>query len=506
MSIRYNRAVNDEARTATNLRLRPPNAFSAKRLRALAYHYAVAMGTVALVVAVYVRLPVVPTTVALTLLLVVLGVASRWGLTVATTTAIVATLAFNYYFLPPVRTFTIADPQNWIALLAFLTSAILASRLSERARREAENANRRRKEVERLYLLSQQLLATENVMQLLNNIPHYIRDAFGLQGAAMYLPKRKQVYRTGLRHPELSEEQLEAVSGRGEIVVDEEQQLCFVPLRVGVRAVGSLGLAGGVLSRETLEAVGSLIAISIEHAGAVETLTRAEATRESERLRSALLDSVTHEFRTPLTAIKVSVTTLLSPDPVSPEAAQELLTIINEETDRLNRLVGEAAEMAQLDAQQVELRREPYSVDKVFQSALERAKQVLCGREVKLVVPENLPPVRVDLERIAEVLVQLLENAAKYSPAGTPITISAEQTGKNVTISVADRGPGIDDLEQSLIFEKFYRGRDQRYRVQGTGMGLAIAKAIVEAHGGGLGVTSQAGSGSVFYFTVPVGG
>ena len=162
--------------------------------------------------------------------------------------------------------------------------------------------------------------------------------------------------------------------------------------------------------------------------------------------------------------------------------------------------------MAQLDAQQVELRREPYSVDKVFQSALERAKQVLCGREIKLVVPENLPPVRVDLERIAEVLVQLLENAAKYSPAGTPITISAEQTGKNVTISVADRGPGIDDLEQSLIFEKFYRGRDQRYRVQGTGMGLAIAKAIVEAHGGGLGVTSQAGSGSVFYFTVPVGG
>jgi two-component system sensor histidine kinase KdpD len=285
--------------------------------------------------------------------------------------------------------------------------------------------------------------------------------------------------------------------------VDEERQLCFVPLRIGVRPVGSLGLEGAVLSRETLEAVGSLIAISIERAGAVETLTRAEAARESEQLRSALLDSVTHEFRTPLTSIKASVTALLSPTQIDPEGQRELLTIIDEETDRLNRLVGEAAEMAQLDAQQVELRRETYAVQQVVEVALEKTKQGLAGREVKLHLPESLPPVRIDLERIAEVLVQFLENAVKYSTPGTPITISAEPAGKMLAFSVADRGPGIDDMEQSLIFEKFYRGRDQRYRVQGTGMGLAIAKAIVEAHGGSIGVTSQLGSGSVFHFTVP---
>ena len=454
----------------------------------------------------YRRLPDVnPTTVALTFLLVVLLLASRWGLTIAITTAVVATLAFNYYFLPPLHTFTIAEPQNWIALLAFLTSAIVASRLSERARREMLNATRRRKEVERLYSLSQQLLATDNVMELLNSIPSYVLEAFGLKAAAMYLPKRKEVYRTGVDHPELSQEELESVSGRGELVVDVNKQLCFVPLRVGVRPVGSLGLEGGVLSRETLEAVGSLIAISIERAGAVETLTRAEAARESEQLRSALLDSVTHEFRTPLTSIKASVTTLLSPSPLDSEGQRELLTVIDEETDRLNRLVGEAAEMAQLDAQQVELRRETYPVRRVVEAALEQSKQGLAGREIKLQFPESLPPIRVDLERIAEVLSQLLENAAKYSPAGTPITISAEPAGKMVSISVADRGPGIDDMEQSLIFEKFYRGRDQRYRVQGTGMGLAIAKAIVEAHGGTIGVTSQLGSGSVFHFTVPAG-
>jgi two-component system, OmpR family, sensor histidine kinase KdpD len=480
-------------------------AFSRQRAKVLLYRYVVAIGTVAVVVFAYRRLPVNPTTVALTFLLVVLGVASRWGLTISTTTAVVATLAFNYYFLPPVRTFTIADPQNWIALIAFLGSAIVASRLSERARREALNATGRRKEVERLYLLSQQLLATENMMNLLNSIPHFVRDAFGLKAAAMYLPKRKEVYRTELQSPELSQEQLESVIGRGEVVVDDEQQLCFVPLRIGVRPVGSLGLEGALLSRETLEAVGSLIAISIERAGAMETLARAEAARESEKLRSALLDSVTHEFRTPLTAIKVSVTTLLSPDPIAAEAREELLTVINEETDRLNRLVGEAAEMAQLDAQQVELRRESHAFREVLQAALERSKQALSRRDVKLQIPESLPPVRVDLERIAEVLVQLLENAAKYSPPGTPITITADAIGNVMTISVADQGPGIEDLEQSLIFEKFYRGRDQRYRVQGTGMGLAIAKAIVEAHGGIMGVTSQVGSGSVFYFTLPMG-
>ncbi len=463
------------------------------------------MAAIAIVTVVYRRLPDINhTTIALTFLLVVLGVASRWGLTIATTTAVVATLAFNYYFLPPIGTLTIADPQNWVALSAFLVSAILASRLSARARRETLNATRRRKEVERLYSLSQDLLATENVMEMLNSIPRLVRDAFGLKAAAMYLPKRKEIYRTGIDHPELSEEQLESVSGRGELTVDEEKQLCFVPLRVGVKPVGSLGLEGAVLSRETLEAVGSLVAISIERAGAVETLTRTEASRESEKLRTALLDSVTHEFRTPLTAIKLSVTTLLTTPNMEPDGKKELLTVINEETDRLNHLVGEAAEMAQLDAQQVELRRESHEVRAVIEAGLERSKQALSGREVNVRVPDNLPPVSVDLERIAEVLAQLLENAAKYSPAGTPIRISAEVAGKMVTISVADRGPGIDDLELSLIFEKFYRGKDQRYRVQGTGMGLAIAKAIVEAHGGTIGLTSQLGSGSVFHFTVPV--
>jgi two-component system sensor histidine kinase KdpD len=236
----------------------------------------------------------------------------------------------------------------------------------------------------------------------------------------------------------------------------------------------------------------------------VEKLGKAEASRQSENLRTALLDSVTHELRTPLTGIKAAVTSLLSDFQLDAAQRRDLLTVINEEADRLDRLVEEATEMAQLDAQGVELHRQPVSIRSVIDSAIEQSKSVLGQHPVEVRGPESLPTVRMDPARIIEVLRQLLENAAKYAPPQSPITITAEATGSQLITSVGDRGPGIDDFEQALIFDKFYRGRDQRYRVQGTGMGLAIAKAIVEAHGGSLGVTSQLGQGSVFHFKVPL--
>ncbi len=208
-----------------------------------------------------------------------------------------------------------------------------------------------------------------------------------------------------------------------------------------------------------------------------------------------------------LTAIKASVTSLLGSPNHSPEERQELLTIIDEESDRLNRLIGEAAEMAQLDASKVEFRFASAPIANVVAEALDEMKQLLAQHPVEVRIPAGLPNARVDPPHIKEVLVHLIENAAKYSPAGAPIRITAEakDNGQMLNISIADRGPGIDDFEQSLVFEKFYRGRNQRVQVHGTGMGLAICKAIVEAHGGRLGVTSQLGHGSVFYFSLPVG-
>lgn len=448
---------------------------------------------------------VIPTTVAMTFLVAVLVVSAAWGLRYAVFLSVVATLCFNFFFLPPVGTFTIADPQNWIALLAFLATGIIASQLSERARREAQQANQRRHEIERLYSFSQRLLTTENIPELLNALPGYIVETFGARSAALLVPGRSDSYRSGAdSRSELPRESLEAVAARGEPTIDAAAELCFAPLRLGVRSVGAAGLTGVVLSRETLEALGTLIAIAIERTGAVEKLGKAEASRESEKLRSAILDSVTHEFRTPLTSIKASATTLLSGGGLGAAEQRELVTIIDEEADRLNRLVGEAAEMAKLDANQVELRREPRPIREAIDRAVEEARQALADHPVDISAPPDLPLVSMDVVRIKDVVLQLLDNAGRYSPPGAPVHISAAAQGRMLTVSVADRGPGIDDFEQSLIFDKFYRGKNERYRVQGTGMGLAIAKAVVEAHGGSIGVISQLGHGSVFSFTLPI--
>lgn len=464
------------------------------------------LAVLALIIWLYSRvIHVNPTTVALTLLVVVLIVSASWGLSYAVVLAVVATLAFNYFFLPPLGTFTIADTQNWIALFAFLVTAIIASQLAERARREALNATQRRREVEKLYAFSQQLLMTEDVRALLNSLPRHLVSVFGVAAAAVFHAQAGEIYRSDPEAGRIGAEELRAIGARGEPRTDVESGVYYIPLRLGTRVVGSLGLAGAVLSRETLEALGSLAAIAIEHAGAVEKLSKAEAAQESERLRSALLDAVTHEFRTPLTSIKASVTGLLSDAKLDADQRRDLLTVIDEESDRLNHLVGEAAEMAQLEAQQVELHLESRSMAEAVEGALADSRQALLDHPVEVRLPPNLPPVRMDVQRIQEVLAQLLENAGKYSPLHAPIRISAEVKNRHLTTSVADQGPGIDDLEQNLIFDKFYRGRGQRSQVQGTGMGLSIAKAIVEAHGGSLGLTSQVGRGSVFSFTLPLG-
>ena len=448
-------------------------------------------------------LPVNATTVALTFLLAILAVSTVWGMAVAVAMSVAAMLAFNYFFLPPTGTFRVADPENWVALLAFLVVAVISSHLSTRARQKAADASARQRDVEKLYAFSQGLLESRNVMELVNRIPGQIVRAFEVGATALFLADKQKVYRSGPVMPQLDTESLKAILARDEPVIDVANSVCFLPVRMGLHPVGSLGISGTVLSRQTLEAIATLIAVAMEHARAVEQVGQTEAAREAEKLRSALLDAVTHALRTPLTSIKASVTNLISNPNLAAGQRQELLTIINEESDRLNRLVGEAGEMARLDAGEVELNVAPHPIEHVITAALERCRPSLGNRMVRVNVAEGLPRVRVDVARAGEVLVHLIENANQYSPADQPITITAEVSGDCVVTSVADRGSGIDDPERALVFEKFYRGKDQRYSVEGTGMGLPIAKAIVEAHGGTIHLTSQRGHGSVFSFTLP---
>jgi two-component system sensor histidine kinase KdpD len=445
------------------------------------------------------------TTVALSLLLAILAVSAVWGMAVSVFMSVVAMLVFNYEFLPPTGTLTIADPQNWVALGAFLVTSIMGSQLSARIRRQADEAHSRRREIERLYKFSQKLLGEGNVIQLMNAIPNYVVESFEAGAAELFLPQKEKFYRSGYGASHLDEEKMKTAFLRDELIIEPQQSAYFVPVRLGVRAIGSLGISGARLTRQTLDAVSSLVAIAIERARAVEQLSQTEAERQGERLKSALLDSVTHDFRTPLTSMKAAVTSLLGGgcEQIAPQA-HELLSIINEECDRLNHLVEEASEMARLEAGEIELHYAPTSVEEIIQGALALSRSSLGGREIQVKVARDLPQVEADLGRAQDILVKLVDNANLYSPKDQPITITAELNGDYITTSVADRGPGIDDLEQGMIFDKFYRGKDQRYLVRGTGMGLPIAKAIVTAHKGTIGVTSQLGHGSVFSFSLPI--
>ena len=257
-----------------------------------------------------------------------------------------------------------------------------------------------------------------------------------------------------------------------------------------------------VLVRGSRVAYRQEIVVGPHHLNA-QQLGHTGAAREGEQLRTALLDSVTHELRTPLTSIKASVTMLLTNSRLQPSQRSELLIVINEEADRLNRLVGEAREMAQLDAG-VKLDLKPHAIEEIIDAARNDCRTLLGARSIQVQVPPGLPAARADLHRAKKALMQLLENASKYSPPDEPITITAEMNRNFVKTSVVDRGSGIGDLEQGLIFEKYYRGKDQRDVVQGTGMGLPIAKAIIEAHGGSLSVASRRGRGCTFSFTLPI--
>lgn len=455
-----------------------------------------------------------PTTVALTLLLFILLLGANWGLRYAFAASLAATACYNFFFLPPVGTFTIVDPQNWLALFAFLFTSVVASRLSARVREEATEAKRTQREVEVLFTLSRELLQTENVADLLNSAPQTIAHVSGASSVDLFLAEQDRAYSSDPFADQSNIEQLRSLANITTVTALEPPRGVAVPLRSGVRPRGVLVLRGLEVSDATLASIAGLVSISIDRAQALEEVTRSEAAKSSERLRSMMLDSITHELRTPLTAIKVSATTLLSAGQMPEDDQRDLLTVINEESDRLNHLIAQAVEMAQLDTHEVHMSVGPQSVAALIEHSIAACESAISGSRIEVRVEPELPLVQADPAWIQKVIGNLLENAVKYSSearSDAPVTVVAAASQRlsasavaMVSISVADRGIGIHPSEQSLIFDKFYRARTRPRQVPGTGMGLAICRAIVEAHGGTIEVVSEPDKGSVFTFYLPV--
>jgi two-component system sensor histidine kinase KdpD len=444
------------------------------------------------------------TTIVLTYLLAILIASTIWGLGVSLCMTVVSVLACDYYFFLPIGIFSIDDPQDWVALVSFFITSVIGSELSARARRQAEEAKRQRNEISRLYEFSQRLLNAQNPGELLKEIPLRIVELFGAQSAAVYFSGQDSIYPLKMELSQADVARLKEVQESGEFQTDMEGNLSYCPIRLGPRIVGSLCVTKATVSRQTIEAIASLIAAAMDRMHAVELLGKTEAARENERLKSVLLDAIAHDFKTPLTSIKAAATSLLEDLEFDKRQRGELLSVIDEECDRINLVIGQAIEMAQLDAGEAKLQPERLFVKELVTAALEDCASIQNERPIHTIIQAQDECVYCDLFWTRKVFGHLLRNANLYSTPGEPITITTERKDGFVLFHVADVGPGIEKTEIDLIFAKFYRGRGQRHRVPGTGMGLSVAKAIVEAHRGTLEVTSEAGKGSVFTFKLPM--
>lgn len=468
--------------------------------------YLFGLAAVALITFVYHKeyIHVRTTTVVLTYLLAILSASAIWGLGVSVVMSVTAAMCVDYYFLPPIGSFNISDSQDWVAVISFLITAVIGSDLSARARRQACEAKQQRLEVTRLYEFSQLLLNARYALELPSEIPEQIVNVFGANSAALYLAEKQSVSHSRTSLPSIQETRLIAAQAQNQVEIDHKLGIYFCSIRLGTKAIGSFAVSGATLSKGTLEAIATLIASAIDRAQAIDSLAKAEGARESGRLKSVLLDALAHDFKTPLTSIKAAATGLLEDLRFNKRQRGELLVVIDEECDRINRVIVQAIEMAQLDAGEVKLQPITHRVKELIAAALQVCEAIRRQRTIRTELSEPDACIRCDLTWARKVLGHLLQNADLYSSPGEAITIMTEEKGGFILFHVADVGPGIDQGELDQIFSKFFRGKSQRHRVPGTGMGLPVAKSIVEAHGGTISAISELGHGSVFSFSIPV--
>jgi two-component system sensor histidine kinase KdpD len=464
------------------------------------------------------------TTAGMVFLVLVVWSASQAGIALSLYMAALCALSFDYFFLPPVHTLRLVGAQAWVAMVSFAIGSVVVSRLAERARRQALQAEQRQVDVGRLYSLSQEMMLFEDADRLIRNLPGLINRIFALDGVILYVCDSDRFYSSSGEAPSSIRAHMQALTDGLSPTLVPLAGYHSTSLMLGLRSVGALAWRPESLSREVSAAIGAQVSIAVARSIAMETTARVEAAREGERLRTALIDSLTHELRTPLTSIRAASTTLVQAEGLDEAARADMARLIDEESARLDLLIGEAVEMAEIDANVVKVKMSPQSPRALLDQAVEESRKTLASHKVSIVVEDknhpgrdesaqnepaqNAPaqdePAWFDPQLLGRVLRHLLENVAGYTPPGSRVKLSSKRTEDRLEFCVEDNGPGIDPHDLPLIFEKFYRGKPSKGQRKGSGMGLAITRAILTVHGGGIEASNVPGGGARFRFWVPL--
>jgi two-component system, OmpR family, sensor histidine kinase KdpD len=461
-----------------------------------------------------------PTIVALTYLLVVLMAAALSALWVPIASSALAVLLLNYFFLPPVGGLTIADPQNWVALLVLLAVSVIASNLSSSVRARAQEALERRDEMSRLFDLSRDILLTTQSEDAYLGLARSVVLRFNLEYVAICLPGPEglRVHDAGSRALALPRGDLEAAleAAQGAIEFDARDRtygghrvisgadgvvVGLTPLRLGGRAIGLMASAGRAVEAGTLDALAGVVAIAVERVQFLEERKAAELVRQGNELKSALLASLAHDLRTPLTAIRVAASNLQADWPNAEERRTQS-DIVLTEVERLGILFQNILDMARIETNAVTAVREWVTPEDIAEAATAQIQHAL-RKHRPTVTAASDRFVEVDPRVTSAAIAHLLENAAQYSPEDTTVSIEATATADGLSVVVRDEGPGIAAADLPHLFERFYRGGQAGRHSVGAGMGLAITRGLLAAEGGRVWAENRPGGGAQFSIAVP---
>jgi two-component system, OmpR family, sensor histidine kinase KdpD len=450
-----------------------------------------------------------PTSTGFLYLVAVLGLATWGGWAVGASASVLAMLCLNFFFLPPFHTFVVADPSNWVALVSFLAASALASRLVATARQRAEEAQRRQREVETLYDLCFSLFAASQKAGALGDVTVRVVQGLGARAGRLFLTGAggRKVLASAVGDAGLADD--DAALARAwetrQTTTARDARTVYLPLHVGGRFYGVLAAEDTTAPRALLDPAARLLALAIERERLLAQSAHLEAVRESEALKTSLLRAVSHDLRTPLTAMRLEIESLERALAAAPQALPGLRNLAVEQA-RLSRRIDNLLAAARLEAGLARPHPEPTPVGALFRSARESLAPLLAGREVAVRVTPDCPEVQADPSLTLEALVNLLENAARATPANHPLELAATRDphdAEKVRLEVLDRGPGLPEPVRRLLGGAGEREAAAAGDTAAGGLGLRIARSFAEAGGGSLALLDRPGGGTLARLTLP---